>query len=117
MPAKPDEPSTFPSDLPTLDPTPLEGLGSGVAVPAEPAHAAADVPAEAVADADSVQMCISAPWRYSSFSTPAVPGYTLTPEWQSYPRDVAQKLYSEAVRCSFTVSASEDLTNTSEGDA
>lgn len=55
---------------------------------------------------DNVQMQLAAPWRIEAFRTPAMPGYQLTQQWQSFPPDVAQVLYDEATRCGFAVSSS-----------
>jgi hypothetical protein len=84
--------------------TPLFGVPSHAAKPST----VVDEPVDND-EPESVQMHIAAPWRFSSFQTPALPGVTLTPEWQSYPRDVAETLYHEARRCGFTVSSSVDF--------
>lgn len=72
-----------------------------------------EVPTE---DDGMVQMAIAAPWRFSAFKTPVLPGVTLTPEWQSYDRETAEALYHEARRSGFTVSSSVDFSApTTEG--
>lgn len=60
-------------------------------------------------DDGNVQMHLAAPWRFSEFRTPALPGVTLTPAWQSYDRETAATLYHEARRSGFIVSSSFDF--------
>lgn len=94
---------------------PLFGLPSESAevdsVPDAEPSTAVDEPVD-----DGVQMHLAAPWRFSSFSTPALPGVTLTPEWRTYDRETAETLYREARRSGFTVSSSVDFSApTTEG--
>lgn len=90
---------------PVLSPAALQNTPPPKLVEQSPAPEAEAAPE----DDGSVVVRLGTPWNYSAFRTPALPGVELTPEGVRLPREDAELMVGEALRCGFQVTTEPPL--------